>query len=241
MCQLFPSQHLVNSVACVLAQLRESEQFDKHGISRHRMHLLFQVTQIEHKPSCILEFNAVCKYPHSRMHWAEIIGVSEHIHQSFTQSVKFGIVIGGESVRTRSKGGIDVKAQTLNQHIIVFPNVFLLWHPECIARLGFARCYPGNFEHINPKIGNIQLHGVALAKHQQSAIGQSAVSSNACLFAKIFIWQLVIRKIWIDIGNPVPIGHQRVRVQQIDRCAFDSLLAFSAECLVAEHSIDFNF
>ena len=89
------------------------------------------------------------------MHRTEIIGVGEHVHKTFAQSVKFGIVVGSESVGTSGERSVNVKPKALNQYIVVFPNVFLFRHSERVARLGLARRCARNFEHINPKIRDI--------------------------------------------------------------------------------------
>ena len=180
------------------------------------MHLHSQVFQIKHKSSCILELYSVRKHSYCRVHRTEIISMSKHINQTFAQCIKFRVVIRSETIWTSREWSINMQSQPLNQNIIVFPNVFLFRHTECVSWISLPHTYSWNFKHIYPKITDMQLYRIAFPKHQQSSVCQQTSSRNACLFAKIFWWQFVVWEIRIDIGYPVSVSHQRMLIQHLN-------------------------
>ena len=105
-----------------------------------------------------------------------------------------------------------MRPKSLYKNIIVFPDVFLFGHTECIAHSCIRKTCTGDFKHINPEIADIILNLITLAEHKQTSVRQSAFLCNTSFLTKLNKRKLTIWKLWIKSPNSIQIRLKRIAI-----------------------------
>ena len=84
---MFPTNHLVDTIASILTKFRISEELDKAWIPWLGTDDFPERLHIAHKATGILELESVVIYTDSAVHRTEVVGMSQHVDKSFSQSI----------------------------------------------------------------------------------------------------------------------------------------------------------